>query len=184
MAIIQKLADEPNDVGGLSAGELKAKFDEGGEAIKEWINESFIPEVEEAVKNSPLESIPEHASTHATGGKDALNPEDIGAARIQMGSYIGTGTAGPNETENTLTFDFVPRFVFVSMMGRGHAQCIFAYGATSYECSTSSMPFAYGEVSWSGTTMRWHTTSVVNEAFTADRQLNVAGVEYTYTAIG
>ncbi len=39
MAIIQKLDDEPNDVGGLTAAELKAKFDEGGEAIKEYLNQ-------------------------------------------------------------------------------------------------------------------------------------------------
>lgn len=45
MAIIQKLDDEPNDVGGLSAAELKAKFDEGGEAIKEYINNTLLPNV-------------------------------------------------------------------------------------------------------------------------------------------
>lgn len=45
MAIIQKLDDEPNDVGGLSAAELKAKFDEGGEAIKKYINNTLLPNV-------------------------------------------------------------------------------------------------------------------------------------------
>ena len=34
MKIISALDDEPNDVGGLTAAALKAKFDEGGEAIK------------------------------------------------------------------------------------------------------------------------------------------------------
>lgn len=43
--IIQKLDDEPNDVGGLSADELKAKFDEGSNTIKRFINESLIPEL-------------------------------------------------------------------------------------------------------------------------------------------
>lgn len=41
--IIQKLDDEPNDVGGLTAAELKAKFDEAGLTIQAWINEVFIP---------------------------------------------------------------------------------------------------------------------------------------------
>ena len=45
MAIIQALDDEPNDVGGLSAAELKAKFDEGGEAIKDYLNGSLLPNV-------------------------------------------------------------------------------------------------------------------------------------------
>lgn len=43
--IIQKLDDEPNDVGGLTSAELKAKFDESGNIIKEYINETLIPAV-------------------------------------------------------------------------------------------------------------------------------------------
>lgn len=45
MAIIQKLDDEPNDVGGLTSSELKAKFDEGGEALKEYLNETLVPQI-------------------------------------------------------------------------------------------------------------------------------------------
>ncbi len=43
--IIQKLDDEPNDVGGLTSAQLKAKFDEGGNIIKKYINETLIPAV-------------------------------------------------------------------------------------------------------------------------------------------
>lgn len=43
--IIQALDDEPNDVGGLSSAELKAKFDEAGNVIKNFINDSLIPQV-------------------------------------------------------------------------------------------------------------------------------------------
>lgn len=45
MDIIAALDDQPNDVGGLTAAELKAKFDEGGKAIQEYINGTLIPEV-------------------------------------------------------------------------------------------------------------------------------------------
>lgn len=45
MKIISALDDEPNDVGGLTAAELKAKFDEGGEALKRYINDTLIPAV-------------------------------------------------------------------------------------------------------------------------------------------
>lgn len=38
MNIIAALDDEPNDVGGLTAAQLKAKFDEGGLALKTFIN--------------------------------------------------------------------------------------------------------------------------------------------------
>lgn len=43
--IIQKLDDEPNDAGGLSAQALKEKFDEGGNIIKRYINGSLIPDI-------------------------------------------------------------------------------------------------------------------------------------------
>lgn len=43
--IISLLDDEPNDIGGLSAAELKAKFDEAGNIIKTYINETLIPEL-------------------------------------------------------------------------------------------------------------------------------------------
>ena len=43
--IIQALDDEPNDVGGLTSAELKAKFDEAGNTIKTYINDTLIPEI-------------------------------------------------------------------------------------------------------------------------------------------
>lgn len=43
--IVQKLDDEPNDVGGLTAAQLKAKFDEGANAIKDYINNILIPDI-------------------------------------------------------------------------------------------------------------------------------------------
>lgn len=41
--IIQQLADEPNDVDGLSAQDLKKKFDEAGLTIQKWLNEALLP---------------------------------------------------------------------------------------------------------------------------------------------
>ncbi len=46
LKIITKLEDEPNDVGGLTAAELKAKFDEAGGIIQKFINEVLLPELE------------------------------------------------------------------------------------------------------------------------------------------
>lgn len=45
VTIIQQLDDEPNDVGGLSAQELKAKFDETNAAMKDYLNDDLIPEI-------------------------------------------------------------------------------------------------------------------------------------------
>lgn len=43
LAVIQKLSDLPNSTEGLSAGQLKAKFDEAPLYIQSWINEQLIP---------------------------------------------------------------------------------------------------------------------------------------------
>ena len=52
--IIQKLDDEPNDVGGMSSAELKATFDKSGLIIQKYINETLIPEIiaEDATENA------------------------------------------------------------------------------------------------------------------------------------
>lgn len=47
MNIIAKLDDEPNDMGGLTAEQLKAKFDEGGLALQKYINEVILPRMGE-----------------------------------------------------------------------------------------------------------------------------------------
>ena len=43
--IIQKLDDEPNDVGGMTSTELKETFDRSGNLIKAFINDKLIPAV-------------------------------------------------------------------------------------------------------------------------------------------
>ena len=42
---ISALDDEPNDVGGMSAGELKGRFDAAGNTIKDYLNNTLIPDV-------------------------------------------------------------------------------------------------------------------------------------------
>lgn len=46
MGIISALADKPNDVGGLTAAQLKAKFDEAGAALKDYLNNTLTAELE------------------------------------------------------------------------------------------------------------------------------------------
>lgn len=45
MDIIARLPDNPNDDGGLTAAQLKAKFDQGPKAIKTYINGTLLGEV-------------------------------------------------------------------------------------------------------------------------------------------
>lgn len=79
MAIIQKLDDEPNDVGGLSAAELKAKFDEGGEAIKEYINNTLLP------------NVPPTSTTingHPLSGNVTVTKDDVGLGNVDNTSDV------------------------------------------------------------------------------------------------
>ena len=46
---ISALSDQPNDGDGLSSQELKALFDKAGVDIKAFINETLIPEINEAI---------------------------------------------------------------------------------------------------------------------------------------
>ena len=57
LSIIQKLDDEPNDVGGLTAGELKAKFDQAGLTIQDYVNQTLIPDLKAG--NLPFDQTPE-----------------------------------------------------------------------------------------------------------------------------
>jgi hypothetical protein len=67
--IIQALADLPNDTGGLTAAQLKAKFDEVGGLLKAYLNNTLIAELE--------------ATTDGTSGAD----------KIGMTPITETGTA-------------------------------------------------------------------------------------------
>lgn len=53
MNIISRLDDEPNDVGGLSSAQLKAKFDEAGLAIQKYLNEVLLPSIQKELTNLP-----------------------------------------------------------------------------------------------------------------------------------
>ena len=64
--IISLLDDEPNDVGGMSSAELKAKFDEAANTIKDYINNTLIPEL---AGNGGAESVGIDAVPGLTGVK-------------------------------------------------------------------------------------------------------------------
>lgn len=89
MAIIQKLDDEPNDVGGLTAAELKAKFDEAGETIKAFLNDSLLPELS---GDNAAESLGAVLNGEKTSVQAALNLLQL--ASTQSGNVPVGGGAG------------------------------------------------------------------------------------------
>lgn len=75
LRVHQKLDDEPNDVGGLTAQELKAKFDQAGLALQSYLNETHLPEEETAVAEAV-----ETAKKYTDEKVAALRPGDMSAA--------------------------------------------------------------------------------------------------------
>lgn len=94
MNIISALEDEPNDVGGLTASQLKAKFDEGGNALKTYVNETLLPgisqEIADAVQNLILGQVP---------GMTILIPlgEDVPAEQRKQGAIYWNVLSAVNE---------------------------------------------------------------------------------------
>lgn len=89
MAIIQKLDDEPNDVGGLTAAQLKAKFDEAGEAIKAFLNDSLLSELG---GGSAADSLGAVLNGEKMSVQEALNL--LQQASVQSGNVPAGGNAG------------------------------------------------------------------------------------------
>lgn len=107
--IISKLADEPNDVGGLSADELKAKFDEASGLIKAFINDTLLPYLEGVygAGNIGIANIPglnDAATVQAAllELKTQLNNTSTGSIpdRSLSGEKLVTGAVGTNEIAN------------------------------------------------------------------------------------
>ena len=100
-----------------------------------------------------------------------------GAAKVQTGSYVGTGTYGASNP-CSLTFDFVPKFLLVksigdTIFGVNSAQLLLISPGTNFVGYTYT---AY--CSWNGQSVSWYSTAA------ADYQFNIADLQFYYLAIG
>lgn len=99
-------------------------------------------------------------------------------ARVQVLSYIGTGTYG-SSNPNSLTFDFIPKLFWIS--GPGYAyytDMLVFYGDTERSEGNSDYYFTFNNISWEGKKVSWYSTS------NTKLQANIAGEKYTIRAIG
>lgn len=100
-------------------------------------------------------------------------------ARVQFGSYVGTGTYG-SSNPNTLTFDFVPKMVFVWGFGNSSGNSLY-YQFMFYGENYTSVYIGDGDnrstkVSWDSKTVSWYT----GDRYT---QLNESSRTYRFFAI-
>lgn len=118
--------------------------------------------------------------------------EAMKAAKVQTGSYVGTGTYG-DENPCSLTFEFAPKLVWI--VGQSHNGGYYLFSeSSSYNyrlpceflpttytagCGFGSASGTYGKRSEDGKTIYWYTTGS-----DAALQNNRQNYEYYYVAIG
>ena len=95
-------------------------------------------------------------------------------AQIATGSYTGTGTYGKSNP-NSLTFDFVPKFVAFSST---------RYTAFGYLLNPGTRAYLSGNASGGDQTVTWNNKTVSWYSGDAHEQLNYTNTEYYYIAIG
>lgn len=103
-------------------------------------------------------------------------------ARVQVVSYVGTGTCGENN-KNSLTFDFPPKIILIAMAqlysNQTYTGILYPFVGCGSSFLGSSRGYVYSllcnrngnSVSW------WNETDYGN-------QLNISGYKYTAIAIG
>lgn len=114
--IIAALDDEPNDTGGLTAAALKAKFDEAGNAVQTYVNDTLIPEldaehlpyqygveggqtIKEALDEAALGEIPDGSITALKLASDSVTTAKIVDENITTDKIAdGAVTAAKMET--------------------------------------------------------------------------------------
>ena len=132
MNIISKLDNEPNDVGGLTAGELKGKFDEAGLAIQKYINEVLLPGAENSdnimvggdtltnVLNTikaAAAALLEDYNSHETNRE---NPHAVTKAQVGLGRADNTpDTEKPVSEKQQAALDLKADKEFVILKGAG-----------------------------------------------------------------
>lgn len=138
---------------------------------KIWPNASERP-----ADPTPNEALAALASAIASG------------AKIQTGSYVGTGTYG-QANPCSLTFDFVPEYWSIYALGMGEAfsdslQNFFPFGATRNIRlqSTQGGSTISNSVTYNEKTVTWYDTTFGQTS--PSGQLNNEGWTYYYMAIG
>lgn len=105
--IIQKLDDRPNDVGGLTAADLKAKFDEGLNLFVTWLNNILLPYLEggNAAMQIGVDTIPGITAANVQEALEAINQsiQDVTQGAVADGSInedkLADGAVTPNKID-------------------------------------------------------------------------------------
>lgn len=126
----------------------------------------------------------------ATLDEDGQLPESqlpTVAAKVETGSYVGTGTYG-SSNPNSLTFSFTPKMVVINYTATQYYGPRMGGQVWLYEDTrgVTSIPIGTGNVvteaqlTWNNNILSWYQGSLENAKY----QLNESGVTYSWIAIG
>ena len=99
---------------------------------------------------------------------------DFGYSKIEVGSYVGTGTYG-TMNRCSLTFSSTPKIVFIKSSGESKVMILF-YGHTWGDSTGSTSNSSEPQTTWNGNKVTWYTESSANVQF------NSSGETYDYLA--
>ena len=119
---------------------------------------------------------------------DNVQASADGKAKIQTGSYVGTGTHGA-DNPCSLTFDFVPKFLYVKSIDSSSAGFFLPHTLTNtfkyfaYQGFTQNTVIQSGNCfgKMEGTALSWYNIATANNA--AGEQLNNNKSTYHYIAL-
>lgn len=103
-------------------------------------------------------------------------------ARVQVVSYVGTGTSG-SDNPVSITFDFVPKSIWVIGQGYNYESEIHLMHGDASKNSGDVYYFAFSRISWESKTVSWYNTR--SDGYQASAlQANTLGETYKVLAIG
>lgn len=91
--IISKLADKPNDAGGLSAQAFKEEFDRAGLLVKEYINEILVPRATIDIDNA----------AKGIGGSEGIDGSAIVAGTVTASKLATNSVTAEKIAEDAVT---------------------------------------------------------------------------------
>lgn len=136
--------------------------------------DSLLKDATAALFGLGANAVPDDALSAIKTLIDGANANANAKAKIATGSYTGTGTYGKSNP-NSLTFDFVPKFVAFSST---------RYTAFGYLLNPGTRARLCGNATESDQTVTWNNKTVSWYSDDAHGQLNFTNTEYYYIAIG
>nr|DAN10578.1 MAG TPA: hyaluronase tail fiber protein [Caudoviricetes sp.] len=115
--------------------------------------------------------------------KDYVDNLIASCAKIQTGSYVGTGTYGPSNPV-TLTFNFMPKLFIISIaqhFGKGQGELYSLYSDCAIHYTNSSTRYVWGSIA---ANISINNNAVVIYDIYQDNVLNYLNGTYNYVCIG